>query len=398
MRHQAPGRDLGHRAFHDIFRPGANDWAVVVGDLRGSGDELPVLLDRVASTIRSAAGRSFMPSVILGELHRFLTDLDPAGPGGHRGAVVLARIELDACGAWVTLAGAGHPRPIVVRRAGWVDVRGHASGPLGAPDAAPADDRVGLGPGDALVLCSDALTGSKNSEGEPFGDHVLRDVLIDCVGQSANAVAGRVLAAATEFGGDRLYDEGLVLVLRVPETVRNEGVNWVSRSTGIPVDQLRLPGYPVGDVQPDLWRQRPSPPREALIRLAPEPPSVPALRRLLRRLLQSWRMEAVAQGDMELLVTEVATNAFARTASPVTVIVRYTGSVVRVEVGDGPRDLPRRSRAGFDDLRGHRLALVESLASAWGLSPTGTGTRMWFEVPAGRTPSGPGDSPHPAGR
>ncbi len=42
--------------------------------------------------------------------------------GGESGFV--ARVELDVCGAWVTVACSGDLRPIVVRRAGWVDERG----------------------------------------------------------------------------------------------------------------------------------------------------------------------------------------------------------------------------------------------------------------------------------
>lgn len=382
LRRQTLRMDPGHRAFHETFRPGANDWGLFVGDVRGQGEDLDGLVDLVGSTIRTAAARIFRPSIALAELHRVLTGLDAPGRSGHLCAIVMARIELDSCGAWVTLSAAGHPRPVVIRHAGWVDVCGNATGPLGGADKAPVDDRVGLGPGDALVLCSDAVTGSRNVDGELFGDRVLPDVLVDCAGQSPNATAGRILAAATEFGGDRLHDDGMIFVLRVPEAIRHQGPEWVSRSTGIPLDQLHLPGYPLGDQQPELWRQRPGPPREAIIRLAPEPPSVPALRRRLRRLLQSWRMDAIAEGDIDLLVTEVATSVFSRTASPVTVVVRYTGPVVRVEIGDGARGLPRRRRPGFDDLTGHRLALVESLASDWGVSDSAKCTMMWFEVSA----------------
>src|SRR4051794_2413693 len=44
-------------------------------------------------------------------------------------AVTLAKVELDACGAWITLTNADTIRPVVVRRAGWVDVRGHPFDP-----------------------------------------------------------------------------------------------------------------------------------------------------------------------------------------------------------------------------------------------------------------------------
>ena len=116
------------------------------------------------------------------------------------------------------------------------------------PWACPARRRRTIGwdsdPGDALVLCTDALTGSRRADGELFGDEILPDVLVDCAGQSPNAIAGRLLAAAAEFGGDRLRDHGVVVVVRVPEAIRNEGADWVSRSTGTPLDQLRAPGLP----------------------------------------------------------------------------------------------------------------------------------------------------------
>lgn len=384
MRHEVPGSGARHSAYHHIFRPGDNDWGLIVGDVGGSGEERGALGELVTSAISEAATRFFLPSAALDEVHRVLVDRAGRGEGFQPCTVTLARVELDACGAWVTLAVAGRMRPIVVRRAGWVDVRDHWSDALGLPGCAPGDDRVALGPGDALVLCTEVLAQSPNADGEVFGQFVLPDVLLDCVNLSANAVAERVLAAAVEFGGSRLVDDALVFVLRVPEAVRNGAFEWVSQSTGVPVDGLELPGYPAGDVHPELWRDGRAPPREALIRLAPEPPSVPALRRLLRRLLESWSTSRVVEGDVELLATELASSAFSRTASPVTVIARYTGSVIRVEVGDGARALPRRTRRGFEDISGFRLALVESLASDWGFSRGANGGRAWFEVPTAR--------------
>lgn len=382
VRRQGLGTSLRHRAFYDASQAGANDWAVVVGDVHTSDAGPSISESEVTGAIRSAAARSFLPSMVLDEFGDFLSHLTPGQEGGCRYAAVVARIELDICGAWVTVASTGEPRLIVIREAGWVDVRGHSSTSVARPGAAPVDDRVGLGPGDMVALCSEAITRSQNENGECFGEHVLADVLIDCAGQPADAVAASILASAKEFGGSRLGDDGTIVVLRVPETVRDEGAQWVSDVTGVPEEQLRLPGYPLPDGRPDVWNQPSSLPREALIRLAPEPPSIPALRRLLRLLLRSWRMDVVSGGDIELLLTEVTTNAFAHTASPVTVIVRCTGDTLRVEVGDARRERPRRRRRSLDNLIGLRLSLVEALASDWGVSTTPTGSRMWFEVPA----------------
>jgi hypothetical protein len=66
-----------------------------------------------------------------------------------------------------------------------------------------------------------------------------------------------------------------------------------------------------------------------------------------------------------------------------TVIVRYLGPVVRVEVGDGSRELPKPRHAADDALDGRGLALVEALSHDWGVLPTRMGKRVWFEVAVG---------------
>jgi hypothetical protein len=380
VRTQGAGNGARSRTFHGVCRPGVNDWVVVVGDVEAIDVEPTGVIDRVLSTIDETTFPARLPSSIVAEVHRLVSQMQGAPHRPASLSLIVGRIQFDSCGVWVMLSGTGGAKPAVVRHAGWVEVRGHRSGPSGGDAGLATDDRVGLGPGDALVLCSKALTCGRDGDGTLFGDKVLPDVLVDAAGQSAGWTAEHILQAAKEFCGDGVDDDGLVVVLRVPEAVRHDAANWVSTSTGIPLDDLDLPRYPVWTEQDDAWGRPLVPPREAVVRLAPEPPSVPALRRLLRRLLHSWRLGFLADGDIELLATEMATNAFARSASPVTVIVKYTGAVIRVEIGDGERAPRGRRRHEFDELRGHRLALVESLASDWGVSTTATGTRVWFEV------------------
>lgn len=124
------------------------------------------------------------------------------------------------------------------------------------------------------------------------------------------------------------------------------------------------------------------PPREARIELAPEPASASTLRRLLGRLLASWRLDHLAGGDIELLASELINNAVLHAATPITVIVRHLGDVVRVEVGDGSSEVPLPRHATTDDFSGRGLLIVDSLASSWGTVPTRAGKRVWFELPA----------------
>ncbi|HEX2046989.1 MAG TPA: ATP-binding protein [Acidimicrobiales bacterium] len=268
----------------------------------------------------------------------------------------LLRIELDVCGAWMTTAGSGGLRSVAVRRAGWVDLRGHGRGP-------PGDDRIGLGPGDALVVPA-----------RPADEDRLLDCLLAVTGRPAAVVAAGA-------------DVESVAVLAVPGSSGEEATKRLEAATGLSRGQLQLPGYPLGDLQPDLWHHPPTPPREARLRLRPEAAEIVEVRRLLRRLLASWRLEALLEeGDVELLATETATNAMRHAGTEATVIVRYLGDRVRVEVGDGSSALPQLRTPRPEETGGRGLSLVETLSSRWGVTPTVGGKRVWFEVSA--KPSG----------
>jgi hypothetical protein len=67
------------------------------------------------------------------------------------------------------------------------------------------------------------------------------------------------------------------------------------------------------------------------------------------------------------------------------VVVRYLGSVVRVEVDDGSPEMPRQRGADVDDVNGRGL-VIDSVAKSWGFAPTPSGKRVWFEVEAGTAP------------
>ena len=383
-RYQPGQRDLEVGGdFYDVFRLAPNDWGVVVGDVCGKGARAASLTALARWTIRAAAVHRFGPAAVLSDLNTaLLTDGEPDADD-HFCSAVFARVELDTCGAWITLASAGHPRPVVVRRAGWIDIRGHVGLPLGMfADAATADDRVGLGPGDALVVFTDGITEARNADGEQFGEEALGEVLLDCAGLTAEEMADRVVGAAATFADGTLRDDVAVVVLRVPDDAGSDPVGRITRATGLEAGELNLPGYPLGDEQPDLWKRPPTPPREARIRLAPQPASVPLLRVLLCRLLRSWRLESLAGDEVDLLASELATNAVLHAGTTITVVVRYLGSVLRVEVGDASSEAPTRRRAGNDDLGGRGLLIVDSLAREWGVVHTRSGKRVWFELDA----------------
>ena len=91
---------------------------------------------------------------------------------------------------------------------------------------------------------------------------------------------------------------------------------------------------------------------------------------------------------MVLLTSEVVTNAVLhagphRPTDEVVLCVVLTDDRVRVEVTDQHPGTPRiNTSAGSDGLSGRGILLLDILASAWGVVPSGRGKVVWFEVQA----------------
>jgi anti-sigma regulatory factor (Ser/Thr protein kinase) len=335
-----------------IERMGANDWLAA--------------LTPEPEALRTAAAGQFEP---VEALQQVTTD-----------AVSLARVELDVCGAWVTLSCVGTPQPAVVRRAGWIDLRGQLT--TRAAGLALTDDRVGLGPGDVIVLLGPELLDEADGHQEQFAAECLPTALLEsCGADTAAAVLEDLRRALRSFNGRT--DIGAALVIRVPLEAKEQSRDRVAAATGLAIEELKATRYPLGE---QLMARRPAPPREARMQLTGDVAEVAAVRELLTRLLASWRMAEAAVGDVLLLATEVTANAIRHGQSPVTVIARYDGARVRIEVGDASRELPTPRRPGSLDEGGRGLLLVERVAKDWGVLPTLGGKRVWFEIELGPEP------------
>jgi anti-sigma regulatory factor (Ser/Thr protein kinase) len=82
-----------------------------------------------------------------------------------------------------------------------------------------------------------------------------------------------------------------------------------------------------------------------------------------------------------LLVSEVVTNAIVHAGTEVEVSVGLTPDAVRIEVTDKESVLPTPRDATDEETSGRGLALLEALASAWGVEAGPEGKVVWFEVP-----------------
>lgn len=120
---------------------------------------------------------------------------------------------------------------------------------------------------------------------------------------------------------------------------------------------------------------------EVTARLAGEPPSVAMARRLVDETLRQWDC-AEALDEVALLVSEVVTNAVIHGGSDVDVAVRLLPDALRIEVIDSNDTVPLPvGAADLDDESGRGLAIVDALASRWGVERFERGKSVWFEVP-----------------
>jgi serine phosphatase RsbU (regulator of sigma subunit) len=167
----------------------------------------------VRYTARAEVVHHEQPSEVLGLLNEaILRQYDD----GRFCTLLHGRVRVRAVGAWLTVASAGHPPPLVLRADGTVETVA-CSGPLLGVirDIVNADIIVDLRPGDALVCYTDGVTEGRGRDGL-FGDRRLMDVLIAATGLGATAIADRVTEAVLDFQGGRTQDDLALLILRVP--------------------------------------------------------------------------------------------------------------------------------------------------------------------------------------
>lgn len=122
--------------------------------------------------------------------------------------------------------------------------------------------------------------------------------------------------------------------------------------------------------------------------LDPDITSSAAARRFMEETLRRWSCGEVLD-VVNLLVSELVTNAVVHGGSQAEVSVVLTPHALRVEVGDHDERIPEPKREGDDwATSGRGLALVESLSRTWGIDRVDGGKVIWFEVDRPDRPAG----------
>lgn len=134
--------------------------------------------------------------------------------------------------------------------------------------------------------------------------------------------------------------------------------------------QLLAPSAERSDAEPASWS------------LSAEPSSVPRARRLTRAQLTAWRLKDLGD-SVELLVSELVTNALRHAPGPCRLTLWNTDGLLRCEVEDTGAALPYMRHGRARDEGGRGLHLLAAIACCWGSARTSTGKVTWFELPTG---------------
>ena len=113
--------------------------------------------------------------------------------------------------------------------------------------------------------------------------------------------------------------------------------------------------------------------------LPPEPSSATRARRFAREELEE-SYPADTLDTIALLVTELVTNAILHARTPLQLTLEWRPGHVRIGVEDESNEQPAVRRYESDAVTGRGLALVEQLASSWGVDATPSGKVVWCEV------------------
>ncbi|KUN32947.1 serine/threonine protein phosphatase [Streptomyces longwoodensis] len=311
--------------------------ALVVGDVMGHSMTSAAIMGQLRTTAQTLAGLDLPPQEVLHHLDEQAQRL-----GTDRMATCLYAVY-DPVAHRITIANAGHPPPVLLHLGGRAEVlRVPPGAPIGVGGVDFEAVELDAPAGATLLLYTDGLVESR-----------LRDVA------SGIEQLREKLAATAQLTGP---DHPPPLEALCDEVLDMLGPG--DRDDDIALLAARFDGIAPSDVAYWLLEPEVSAPREA--------------RRLARRALSRWGLEDLTD-SVELLVSEVVTNAVRYATRPVTLRLLRT-DVLRCEVGDDVPQLPRLRQARATDEGGRGLYLVNRLTRRWGATRLSAGKVVWFEL------------------
>ncbi|MET9340020.1 SpoIIE family protein phosphatase [Nonomuraea sp. NPDC003804] len=193
--------------FYDVF-PVKDGWGFSLGGAVGSGEEAASVSAMVRGGLRVLSVWESDPDIAVRKVNEALV--------AQRSGMFVMAAAGYVKGRTITVSSAGHHPAALVQPDGGVRFVSGGGVPLGiAAEAETAVEEITLAAGQTLVFYSEGLVSSRGEHGEPYGEERLADVLARSVQQPPSTVVKSIEQDRHAFSGGRVWDEIVVLALRV---------------------------------------------------------------------------------------------------------------------------------------------------------------------------------------
>ena len=327
--------------WYDAIALGAGRTALVVGDVAGRGVRAASLMGQLRAAVRAYARLDLPPAEVLELLDAIVFEL-----GGEQLVTCIYGVYDPAAGE-LLYANAGHLPPLLavpgseaaqLPAATVVRLPGATGPPLGVGGGALYDEhRVALPEGAIIALYTDGLVERRDRDLDAGIDRLAAE--LGGAGDSVAALPSALISALAPEGSD---DDIAILVARAAD-------QQAQQTAALDV-----------------------------------PPSAAALsdgRRFAATTLAEWALPPALVDDATLIVSELLTNAVLHGSPPIRLRLRRTPRELTIEVDDESSAMPRKLRAGPNDLHGRGLAIVATIGSRWAARANGHGKTVWSSLP-----------------
>ena len=328
-----PGVEVGGD-WYDAFVLDDGSLGLVIGDVAGHDVEAAATMAQLRNALRAYAFEGGGPAAVLAQLNRLLCrTMDPLFA-----TMVFAVVSPDRRS--LTWANAGHPPCLVVKPDGPVLLHQPRGVLLGVRAGATyPEGRVELGPHDLLLLYTDGLVERRDDSLDAgIGRLSNRAARAATRGPGAAAVCERVLGSL--LAGHLRTDDVCLLAMWAIDAA-------ASFEFAVPADSFSS--------------------RMARTRVA--------------EALAEWDVSELID-PVQLLVSELVTNAVIHVGAKVRVRVERLPLGVRVRVYDAGEDTvaARPRHVAPESPTGRGLLIVDNVADRWGVERTAKGKQVWFEL------------------
>jgi phosphoserine phosphatase RsbU/P len=194
--------------YFDVRRVSADLYACVIADVSGKGVSAALLAALLQGAFVFASEGEVRIDDVMSRVNRFLIE---RARGEKYATVVYCTVHRSGELRW---ANAGHPKPVLVRASGELQMLDSTGRPIGMLDVAEYEVKtMQLQAGDKLVLFSDGLSEAVNSDGEFFDKKALKEFLCAHAGIGCTDLHAKLVEAVEDFSEASEQDDDITMLV-----------------------------------------------------------------------------------------------------------------------------------------------------------------------------------------